>query len=56
MLQTIQTRIGRGSVKAVKDERDRNVFYTEAFVARYRAKIRGALSAVTRLELEAHQL
>jgi len=45
--ETVETRLGR-SIKAVKHENDRSVFYTESFVARHRAKIYGAFSAVTR--------
>jgi len=43
----IRLRIGR-SIHAVKDEHDRNFFYTDMFVARHRANIRGAFSAVMR--------
>ena len=43
----IQLRIGQ-SIQAVKDEHDRNFFYTDMFVSRHCAKIRGAFSAVMR--------
>ena len=45
--QVIRARLGH-AIKGRIDDIDRNVVYTEQFVARHRAKIRGMFSAATK--------
>nr|SVE74987.1 EOG090X0267 [Daphnia dolichocephala] len=46
ILQQIRKRLGT-IIQGQQDKHDQNVFFTEGFLARNRARIRGALSAIT---------
>lgn len=45
-VQQIRSRVGT-IIQGHQDKHDQHVFFTEGFLARNRARIRGALSAIT---------
>lgn len=47
MQNLIEKALGK-TVRGRQDKQDPKIFYTEGFIARNRAKIRGALSAITK--------